>query len=122
MTTSARRDSRRDYRHFPAAYTELLERVRAEGKAALGPMPLRDAQAGARDLYRFKMFLTNGVDDDPDDAHCRHLLNIARDCTIRVEPVACLPGDDPVGDTLTHLISISLNPIVAAMAAQGGRQ
>lgn len=114
MNTAPRRDSRRDYRHFPAAYTELLERVQSAGHASLGPMPLRDAQAGARDLYRFKMFLSSGADDNPEDAHCRRLLNIARDCTVRIEPVAILPGDPP-SPTLTHLISISLNPIVAAM-------
>jgi hypothetical protein len=113
MTAPPRRDSRRDYRHFPAAYTDLLHRAADAGSTSIGPMTQRDALASLRDLYRFKMFLSSGCDEDPDDAHCRALFNIANSLIMRVEPTATEQG------ALTHLIVLTLNPIVAAMQQTG---
>jgi len=104
-----RPSSRRDYRHFPEAYTALLLKFDAEGGASLGPMPSRDARASVRDLYRFKMFLSHGCDTDPDDAHARTLLRIFAKVILRIEPTATENGDD------NAVIVLSLNPIVAAM-------
>src|SRR5690242_6442109 len=119
-TPSPRRDARRDYRHFPAEYTSLLLAFDRDGHADIGPLDERSARAAVRDLYRFKMFLSAGCDADPSDAHARELLTIFSRAVIRLEPVACLAAGE--GDTRTHLISFTLNPIVAAVraAAEGG--
>lgn len=106
-----RPSSRRDYRHFPEAYTALLLRFDADGGASLGPMSHADAKASVRDLYRFKMFLSHGTDADPEDEHARSLLRIFAKIILRIEPVAT---EVPPGD-LTHVITLQLNPIVAAM-------
>lgn len=112
MTT--RRDARRDYRHFPPEYSELLFRFDASGSAAIGPMSLRDAKHAVRDLYRFKMFLTSGADTDPDDEHCRDLLNIFATCILSVEPASVASGPD---NALTHIVVLRRNPVVAAVRA-----
>lgn len=109
--TPTRPSARRDYRHFPEAYTSLLLAFDRAGRASLGPMSYADAKAGTRDLYRFKMFLSSGCDADPDDEHARTLLRIFAKIVLRIEPAVCAnPGDDR-----THVINLSLNPIVAAM-------
>jgi hypothetical protein len=74
-------------------------------------MSLRDAEAAKRDLYRFKMFLMSTVDTTPDDDHCRALMTIASRAVLRVEPVAV---EDDRG---THMVTLSLNPIVRSMLA-----
>jgi hypothetical protein len=103
MTTTRRRpDARTDYRHFPAAYTDLLLRFRAEGMARLGPMPLRDAQSARRDLYRFVGFLRNSP---ATDMHARILTEIASEIVWRIEP----------GENGSYL-TLHWNPIAAAMA------
>jgi len=55
------------------------------------------------------MFLSAGCDADPDDDHARSLLRIFAKIVLRIEPVAI------ADDSLTHVINLSLNPIVAAM-------
>lgn len=104
-----RPSSRRDYRHFPEAYTSLLLQFDRAGGASLGPMPAKDARAAVRDLYRFKMFLSHGTDADPDDDHARALLRIFAKIILRIEPVATDNGADD------SVITLQLNPIVAAM-------
>jgi hypothetical protein len=127
-----RPSSRRDYRHFPEAYTSLLLTFDRDSGATLGPMAIVDARSSVRDLYRFKMFLSAGCDADPDDAHCRALLRIFAKAIIRIVPIAqsLIVADDrgPFVQTImtglrgtdeaTHAnIVLSLNPIVAAMEA-----
>jgi hypothetical protein len=111
VTATPRPSSRRDYRHFPEAYTALLLKFDRDGGASLGPMSSRDARASVRDLYRFKMFLSHGCDTDPADAHCRSLLRIFAKAILRIEPTATDNGDD------SAVIVLTLNPIVAAMEA-----
>jgi hypothetical protein len=112
MTSRDRPDSRRDYRHFPAAYGEVFHRFAERDSAVLGPMSERDARAALRDLYRFRTFLSHACDTDPSDAFARELLTISRDATMRVEPLV-----SPVNENLTHVVTLTLNPIVAAMRA-----
>jgi hypothetical protein len=107
---SPRPSSRRDYRHFPEAYTTLLLQFDRDGGASLGPMSARDARAAVRDLYRFKMFLSHGTDADPEDEHARAMLRIFAKVILRIEPVAVTSPDDA-----SHVITLQLNPIVAAM-------
>lgn len=110
MPPNPRPSSRRDYRHFPEAYTSLLLQFDRDGGASLGPMTHADAKAAVRDLYRFKMFLSHGCDTDPDDEHARSLLRIFAKIILRIEPVAVTTDDDR-----SHVITLQLNPIVAAM-------
>ncbi len=116
MTAPPRRDSRRDYRHFPPEYSALLVQFDREGRATVGPMSERDARAAIRDLYRFKMYLTDGVDQDPTDEHCRRLLTIASRAIMRIQPVATVSGAD--GRHATHTVVLALNPIVASVRQQ----
>lgn len=106
---TARAGSRQDYRHFPPEYADLLRSFGRNGHANIGPMSEKEARASARDLYRFKMFLTRACDEDADDPYARELLAIFTDVTIRVEPVAT---HDPRG---SHCVTFALNPIVAAV-------
>lgn len=105
---SPRLDRKTDYRHFPQAYSELLQRFADEGTARLGPMKYNAALGARRDLYRYRMFLINAVEDDPDDTFARELYDAARDVYMRVEG----SGDE-------CFIVLELNPIVAAMRRSG---
>lgn len=109
---AARRDQRRDYRHFPPAYTELLERFEAGGQDTihLGVMSKREAQGAVRDLYRFKMFILDAINEDPDDDHARRLSTIFSSVTLRVETLAEAKSDDA-----THCVVVTLNPVAAAL-------
>lgn len=111
MSASARRDTRRDYRHFPPEYADLVRRFRDTGRAEVGPLPLAQARSTVRDLYRFRMFLSAALDDDPGDDYARTLFNVFNSVVLRIEPVA-IAGDDPAA---LHLVRFVLNPIVAAM-------
>lgn len=108
---STRRDTRRDYRHFPPAYADLVRRFRDTGRAEIGPLTLASARSTVRDLYRFRMFLSAALDDDPGDTYARDLFNIFNEVILRIEPVA-IAGDDP---TELYLVRFALNPVVAAM-------
>lgn len=107
----SRSDSRRDYRHFPPEYAELVRQYDRTGRADIGPMSQKEARAAARDLYRFKMFLTAACDSDTDDPYARELLDAFTSASIHVEPVAT---HDPRG---THCVAFVMNPIVAAVRA-----
>lgn len=108
---AARSDSRRDYRHFPPEYAELVRQYGRTGRADIGPMSQKEARAAARDLYRFKMFLTAACDADNEDVYARELLDAFTSASIHVEPIAT---HDPRG---THCVAFVMNPIVAAVRA-----
>jgi hypothetical protein len=105
MTTAA--NARRDYRHFPAAYGELIHRFNDKGSASVGPMSKKEANVTRRDLYRFRTFLSAAVDADPSDAFARELLDIFSRVVLNIEPIATV---DPRG---SHCIVLSLNPVTA---------
>lgn len=111
--SATRRDTRRDYRHFPPEYGDLIRRFRDTGRAEIGPLPLAAARSACRDLYRYRMFLSAALDDDPGDDYARSLFDAFNVVILRIEPVAIL-GNDPSG---THLVHFTLNPIVAAARA-----
>ena len=104
--SSPRRDTRRDYRHFPPAYADLVRRFRDEGRASVPGLTLASARSTVRDLYRFRMFLSAALDDDPGDDYARSLFNIFNEVILRIEPA---------GETGTYTVRFSLNPVVAAM-------
>lgn len=110
--SATRRDTRRDYRHFPPAYAELVRRFRDTGRAEVGPLTLASARSTVRDLYRFRMFLSAALDDDPSDSYARDLFNIFNEVILRIEPVAVADAAQP--DAL-HLVRFALNPVVAAI-------
>lgn len=102
-----RPDSRRDYRHFPREYTDLLVRFEQSGYVVLTFPEARQAHAARRELYRFKTFVSAGVDDDSNDAHARWLLDVFNTVTMRLEALA--DG--------THALILDSNPLVRAMRA-----
>lgn len=108
---STRKGSRRDYRHFPEEYAHLVRAFGRDGRASLGPMTEREARNACRDLYRYKMFLSEACDADADDPYARELFDMFNAATLRVEP--CAVADDD----RTHLVAFVLNPIVAAVRA-----
>lgn len=106
--TRTRSDARRDYRQFPAAYTQLLEAFETGGKAVrLGPMPLKAAKSAKRDFYRFKGFLMRAVDDAQDD-YARELMTVFNRASVRLEGA----GDD------AYMI-VDHNPLVQAVERLG---
>jgi hypothetical protein len=106
MSTKLRKSARKDFKHFPVEYFELLERHRDGALARLGPMTRRQAQAGRMDLYRFFGFLRDAYKEDPT---ARIYSDIARSLTLTVEPAEPAYGRD------MYFIVLSTNPIVAAM-------
>lgn len=100
---------RRDYRHFPEAYSAALFKFSDTGGYALGPMSKGDCEAARRDLYRFKMMLTAAVDDG--DEYAGQLLDIFKRVVLKIEPCVV---PTPAGD---FILTFALNPIVAAMEA-----
>src|SRR4051812_22710731 len=102
--TSPRTDRKTDYRHFPAEYGDMFEQFAREGSVRLGPMPYAKANSSRRDLYRFRLFLINAVEEDPEDTFARDLYDAARNVTMRIE-----------GAGNRCFIVLELNPIVAAM-------
>ena len=112
-----RSDARRDYRQFPAAYTELLETFERDGPTRLGPMSIKEARAARRDFSRFKMFLMRAVDDDKDD-YARELVAIFNRASIKIDwrrGDVVLRGDERIADP-AYLI-LDHNPLVRAVAA-----
>ena len=109
MSDAANR--RRDYRHFPASYGDLIHRFHDTGRASIGPISRKEAEVTRRDLYRFRTFLSAGVDADPSDAFARELLDKFSRVVLNIEPVATV---DPRG---THCLVLSLNPVTAFMEA-----
>lgn len=101
---SPRTDRKTDYRHFPAEYGDMFERFSRNGHVRLGPMPYSKANSSRRDLYRYRLFLINAVEEDPEDTFARELYDAARNVTMRIEGT----GND-------CFIVLELNPIVAAM-------
>lgn len=108
---SPRSDRKTDYRHFPAEYGEMLQIFAEKGTYRIGPMPHTQALSSRRDLYRYRMFLINAVEDDPDDTFARELYDAARDVIMRVE-----------GAGNRCFIVLELNPIVAAMRSEAPGQ
>jgi hypothetical protein len=104
--TSPRTDRKTDYRHFPAEYGDMFEQFARDGAVRLGPMPYNKANSSRRDLYRYRLFLINAVEEDPDDTFARELYDAARNVTMRIE-----------GTGSQCFIVLELNPIVAAMRA-----
>src|SRR3954468_3545539 len=102
--TSPRIDRKTDYRHFPAEYGDMFEQFARDGNVRLGPMPYAKANSSRRDLYRFRLFLINAVEEDPEDTFARDLYDAARNVTMRIE-----------GAGNRCFIVLELNPIVAAM-------
>jgi hypothetical protein len=102
--TSPRTDRKTDYRHFPAEYGDMFEQFARDGNVRLGPMPYAKANSSRRDLYRYRLFLINAVEEDPDDTFARELYDAARNVTMRIE-----------GAGNRCFIVLELNPIVAAM-------
>lgn len=111
-TARARPDARRDYRHFPPAYAEILHKFKGKGVASIGPCNEREAQAARRDLYRYKTFLSAALEADADDEQAHELYQIFNRVVLRIEPV-----EDPT-DGRTHRLTLYINPIVAAV--EGG--
>lgn len=111
MTERTRRDTRRDYRHFPPEYADLVRDFRDTGRAEVGPLTLAHARSTVRDLYRFRMFLSAALDDDPGDTYARDLFDVFNSAVLRIEPVA-VAGTDP---NALHFVRFVLNPIVAAV-------
>ena len=108
----ARSNSRRDYRHFPAAYTQLLEQYEREGKSMRVSMPsLKAAKAAISDMNRFKMFLLAAVDNDKDD-YALELTNIFKNLSLRSHSEI----DADSGEEHFYLL-VDRNPLVAAIEA-----
>ncbi len=107
--SATRRDTRRDYRHFPPAYAALVQRFAETGQASVPGLTLASARSTVRDLYRFRMFLSAALDDDSGDDYARRLFNIFNEVILRIEPA------DTEHDL--HTIHFRLNPVVAAMRA-----
>jgi hypothetical protein len=105
-----RPDSRRDYRHFPREYTDILVRFEQTGRVVLTFNEAREAHAARRELYRFKTFVSAGVDDNSDDTHARWLLDVFNTVTMRLEQV---DGQ--------HALVLDSNPLVRAMRASAVR-
>jgi hypothetical protein len=101
---SPRTDRKTDYRHFPAEYGDMFEQFARDGNVRLGPMTYAKANSSRRDLYRFRLFLINAVEEDPEDTFARDLYDAARNVTMRIE-----------GAGNRCFIVLELNPIVAAM-------
>jgi hypothetical protein len=101
---SPRTDRKTDYRHFPAEYGDMFEQFARDGNVRLGPMPYAKANSSRRDLYRFRLFLINAVEEDPEDTFARDLYDAARNVTMRID-----------GTGNQCFIVLELNPIVAAM-------
>jgi hypothetical protein len=101
---SPRTDRKTDYRHFPAEYGDMFEQFARDGNVRLGPMTYAKANSSRRDLYRFRLFLINAVEEDPEDTFARDLYDAARNVTMRIE-----------GTGSQCFIVLELNPIVAAM-------
>jgi hypothetical protein len=102
--TSPRTDRKTDYRHFPAEYGDMFEQFARDGNVRLGPMTYAKANSSRRDLYRFRLFLINAVEEDPEDTFARDLYDAARNVTMRID-----------GTGSQCFIVLELNPIVAAM-------
>jgi hypothetical protein len=82
----------------------MFEQFARDGNVRLGPMPYAKANSSRRDLYRYRLFLINAVEEDPDDTFARELYDAARNVTMRIE-----------GAGNRCFIVLELNPIVAAM-------
>lgn len=109
--------TRRDYRHFPPEYADLLRKFARDGRADIGPMSEKEARASSRDLYRFRMFLASACDADEDDPYARELLDIFASVTLKVEPCALSDGPDT-----SHCVVFTLNPVVRAVRAMRERE
>lgn len=105
-----RPDSRRDYRHFPREYTDLLVRFEQSGRVILTFSEARQAHAARRELYRFKTFVSAGVDDDSTDTHARWLLDVFNTVTMRLETMHD-------GTSTCYGLVLDSNPLVRAMRA-----
>lgn len=117
MTSPPRPDSRRDYRHFPPEYADMIRAFERDSRRAdylvspfrIGPFTARIANSTKRDLYRYRMFLTQALDDDPGDDYARALFNTFNSVTLRT-----VHADEGV------YISFEINAVVAAMRRLNG--
>ena len=117
MTAPPRSDSRRDYRHFPPEYADMLRAFERETRRPdyrqrpyrFGPLGKAEAAAAKRDLYRFRMYLTAALDADAGDDYARALFNIFNSVTLRT-----------VEAEGAHWIVFDINPVVAAMRRLNG--
>lgn len=105
------RGTRRDYRHFPAEYADLVRKFHTTGRASIAPLTYKEARAATRDLYRWRMFLSAACDSDEDDPYARELFNMFSNVTLKIEPLAteCEHG--------THCVVFHINPVVRAVRA-----
>jgi hypothetical protein len=104
--------TRRDYRHFPSEYADMIRTFERETRRPdyltspfrLGPFTAKAATASKRDLYRFRLYLSYALDDDPGDDYARSLFTVFNSVTLRTVT-------EPDGT----YISFEINPVVAAM-------
>lgn len=110
--TTPRADARHDYRRFPPEYADMIRAFERETRRPdylvspfrLGPLPTRAATATKRDLYRFRMYLGQAMEDDPGDDYARALFGVFNSVTLRTI-------EEPAG---TYIV-FEINPVVAAM-------
>lgn len=101
-----RRSSRRDYRNFPPEYFALLERYeRTRAAIRLGPMTRAQANTLRRELYRWKMYLTNA---DPSDEFAASLTALWNELATQI-------SQDTAGDSTAHYLTIGPSQSVAAI-------
>jgi hypothetical protein len=124
-----RSDSRRDYRHFPREYTDLLVAFERDGRATLAFSTRREASTARRLLYQFKMLAVSSADADPDDTQARWLVDVFNTVTLRLEPVGAGEAGGGVinGASPSYTVSqadrgpttliLDSNPVVRAMRA-----
>jgi hypothetical protein len=101
-----RADARRDYRHFPQEYQELIERFALGGEQTLGPMTLSEARSSVRDLNRYKGFLMRAVTEER-DSFAKELLDIFNRAQLRAVPL--------LGDADQAHVVIAPHPLVTAI-------
>lgn len=131
MSSVRRSGSRRDYRHFPSEYAELIQRFDRDGHASLPNLTKAEAQASVRDLYRFRMYLSEALDADSEDVYARALFNMFNSITLKVvgprcqRPAQCTdagfgPKQCSLCSDTGYSVNFTRNPIVAAVRRSRG--